>query len=915
MKRKNIKIAALLTTVMCLNVLPNAYGAENIIKNGDFTEGNASKNPHTANDWGTSSWWQWTWDNTVGYDDNTSIHFNETKTQYQWLYQKVDVAPDTEYMLTFYYKSDDPGVAVLATGIKADGSNGGTLLGEQWIRDTASNWIKKTYTIKSGEYSKMEIRIKIMGSAGGGSTTANGYIDNISLVARKPVVESVTLSGFSAIGKTVTVTDKVTDSFGDKVIESGYQWQISEDGTDWTDIDGETGDELLIPDEYEGMYIRVGVTPKTSGSDGKVREGSVVYSKALKAVNASEFIVYDIKNSFNGLFIADADEALNYGDSEGTLSGYLLKKEDILSDIGESNALECNGVPYVFETESSKRAIASVDGEEFSIDLNNEYLSKINIAMTYDEMPDTEQKAVITYSDDSTSEIIFNPGEICEKTEGVTALNNSGFGMYICGEEGEVAEKGYLYSYEFATDKIQQVKSISFPDCSDNLTVFAVTGEIVDKDALKSLIETDISSIPENIKPSDFETLDGVEAMIRTYELLGGSAEDISGYSEEIFAALRVAAVLNAYNDDEVNAVSDDEGKFVYEELLNLSDIDKEGVTLYSLFNSQLSVEGRKAVQKSLTGKEFKTSEELKKQLMTQIILKGIEYPDAGGVEYISEILTDENIDAVGLLAEDYKNATNKSGFNSKIARKSFDSLEKLAVELKEEKKPTNNKTGGGGGGGMISFPSGNAGITDKKEENNSTAEVNGNITSTPELIMFDDVSKEHWAYKAIYRMKELEIVSGRTEKTFAPDEKVTREEFLKMLTVAFKLKNENDKNNSFSDVLPGAWYEEYINIAISNNIANGISADRFGTGLNITRQDLCTMAVRAGNISIDDDARLAFEDADEVADYAKGAVSYLVNAGVVNGFEDNTFKPNAECTRAQAAKIIYELLNAWRDE
>ena len=53
------------------------------------------------------------------------------------------------------------------------------------------------------------------------------------------------------------------------------------------------------------------------------------------------------------------------------------------------------------------------------------------------------------------------------------------------------------------------------------------------------------------------------------------------------------------------------------------------------------------------------------------------------------------------------------------------------------------------------------------------------------------------------------------------------------------------------------------------------------------------------------------FADYDNIADYAKDSVKFLSEAGVINGFEDNTFKPQGVATRAQAAKIIYTILQA----
>ena len=49
--------------------------------------------------------------------------------------------------------------------------------------------------------------------------------------------------------------------------------------------------------------------------------------------------------------------------------------------------------------------------------------------------------------------------------------------------------------------------------------------------------------------------------------------------------------------------------------------------------------------------------------------------------------------------------------------------------------------------------------------------------------------------------------------------------------------------------------------------------------------------------------------DYDDVSDYAKVSVDTLARAGIINGFNDGTFRPHSYITRAQAAKIMYECM------
>ena len=88
---------------------------------------------------------------------------------------------------------------------------------------------------------------------------------------------------------------------------------------------------------------------------------------------------------------------------------------------------------------------------------------------------------------------------------------------------------------------------------------------------------------------------------------------------------------------------------------------------------------------------------------------------------------------------------------------------------------------------------------------------------------------------------------------------------------------------------------------------------DGFGVGLNISRQDMAVMCANALNVK---GAELkAVKDGngftDEISDYAKAAVEKLYNAGLINGLSDTEFGAKGTTTRAQAAKLLYEVTKA----
>ena len=165
-------------------------------------------------------------------------------------------------------------------------------------------------------------------------------------------------------------------------------------------------------------------------------------------------------------------------------------------------------------------------------------------------------------------------------------------------------------------------------------------------------------------------------------------------------------------------------------------------------------------------------------------------------------------------------------------------------------------------------------------------------------------------SYPAISDKADKKIISGDGSGNFYPEKLITREEFLKMLVLAGNFNIENT-HFDFDDVLSTAWYYSYVSAGYANNIVKGISEKEFGVGLLVTRQDVAVMLKRAFERNKTDyeykREYALFEDEADISDYAEKSVELLYRMGIINGYEDNTFRPENSCTRAEAAKMIYE--------
>ncbi|MBQ8587772.1 MAG: S-layer homology domain-containing protein, partial [Clostridia bacterium] len=126
----------------------------------------------------------------------------------------------------------------------------------------------------------------------------------------------------------------------------------------------------------------------------------------------------------------------------------------------------------------------------------------------------------------------------------------------------------------------------------------------------------------------------------------------------------------------------------------------------------------------------------------------------------------------------------------------------------------------------------------------------------------------------------------------------------------ALNLQGDSDDGNAFSDEVIGAWYQQYLSVARQNGVVTGQGANIFGIGSQVSREDFAVMLYRALDKEAESADLTQFTDADSVSDYSRAAVAYLANMGVISGYTDGSFRPKAQISRAEAAKLVYELLN-----
>lgn len=292
---------------------------------------------------------------------------------------------------------------------------------------------------------------------------------------------------------------------------------------------------------------------------------------------------------------------------------------------------------------------------------------------------------------------------------------------------------------------------------------------------------------------------------------------------------------------------------------------------------------------------------DLEIKLKNAIILTNIKYSDS----------IDNTKAMLKLFSADLNISENKltTACVRSMQGKEFDSVKDIKSYVDAyDNNGDNNGNGGNSGGSSGSGSSSSKGsVSGAKYSDTYKSQDGGTKVNAP----FKDMDDVDWAVPAVTALFTKGIINGKTADEFRPNDNITREEFVKLLIKTFEL-NVLGNGMNFEDVKEEDWYYAYVRSAYYADIVKGVSETMFGAGQNITRQDIAVMSCRAADVS---DVKIAettqefiFADESDIAEYANDAVRLMQRGGIINGDENGRFNPEAYATRAEAAKIIYNL-------
>ena len=175
-------------------------------------------------------------------------------------------------------------------------------------------------------------------------------------------------------------------------------------------------------------------------------------------------------------------------------------------------------------------------------------------------------------------------------------------------------------------------------------------------------------------------------------------------------------------------------------------------------------------------------------------------------------------------------------------------------------------------------------------------------------VVPFVDVPADAYYYNAVQWAVRNGITNGTSETTFSPNEPCTRAQVVTFLWRAAGCPTINAGEMPFTDVEEDSYYETAVLWAVENGITNGTSETTFSPDAACSRAQFATLLWRSQGMP-DADTANPFTDVAEDA-YYTDAVLWVAENGITEGTSETTFSPDEDCTRAQTVTFLYRCLS-----
>ena len=176
-------------------------------------------------------------------------------------------------------------------------------------------------------------------------------------------------------------------------------------------------------------------------------------------------------------------------------------------------------------------------------------------------------------------------------------------------------------------------------------------------------------------------------------------------------------------------------------------------------------------------------------------------------------------------------------------------------------------------------------------------------------MTAYSDLTPTAWYHDGVHWALDNKVMNGMSATTFVPDGQTTRGQLVTML---WRMEGEPDPDYAatFKDVPANAYYAKAVSWAAKNKIVTGYDAETFAPEDKLSREQLATILYRYAkyqgiDVTATEDALGSFKDAGQVHDWAEDALNWAVKVGIINGMSKDQLGPQGSATRAQVATML----------
>lgn len=150
-------------------------------------------------------------------------------------------------------------------------------------------------------------------------------------------------------------------------------------------------------------------------------------------------------------------------------------------------------------------------------------------------------------------------------------------------------------------------------------------------------------------------------------------------------------------------------------------------------------------------------------------------------------------------------------------------------------------------------------------------------------------------------------VMRGDLSGNLNEDGNISRAEFVAMVNRAFGYTKTGP--TPFQDIEATDWYAEDVGIAYNIGYITGTSANRFSPNASVTREQAAVILARIMMLPAQTGENTLFSDSRNMASWSRGLIEAAALYGLVNGYPDGTFAPQASLSRGQAAILLVNAL------